>query len=86
MNAKHLTQDDLAEWRANPVTEWILAVLRKGYASNKAGLQAALWENGTCRPEDLARVKAQEQLIEDLTETSEEEWNGWADAFEHQRG
>ena len=84
-NEARLTQEELEEWRSNPVTEWLLAVLRKGCASNKAGLQAQLWADGKCDPETLGRVKAQEELIEDLMETGCEDWNGWSDAFEHQR-
>jgi hypothetical protein len=30
----------------------------------------------------LAKAKAQIELIEDLTETTQEEWNDWAAAFE----
>lgn len=78
---KRLTRDELEEWRSHPVTEWLLEVLRKGCQSNKAGLQAALWANGTCDPGDLGRVKAQEELIEDLMETGCEDWNQWMEAF-----
>jgi len=81
-DAKQLTQEELEEWRSHPVTERLLAILSKGYASNKASLQAQLWSDGRCDPETMGRVKASEQLIEDLTEATHEDWNGWAKAFE----
>ncbi len=84
-DAKRLTREELEEWRSHPVTEWLLSVLRKGSDLNRASLQARLWANGSCEPADLAKVKAQIELIEDLTETTEEEWNGWFDALEHER-
>lgn len=64
------------------MTEWLLDVLRKGCVSNKAALQAQLWADGKCDPGTLGRVKAQEELIEDLTEVSHDDWNDWAKAFE----
>lgn len=68
------------------MTEWLLEVLRKGCASNKAMLQGQLWASGKCDPEALGRVKAQEELIEDLMESTCEDWNGWSESFEQQRG
>jgi len=81
-----LTAEELEEWRSHPVTQWLLEVLRKGCASNRAMLEAELWAAGKCNPEALGRVKAQAELIEDLMESSEADWNGWADSFERQRG
>ena len=81
-----LTAEELSEWRSHPVTQWILAVLRKGYQSNRAMLEGELWASGKCDPETLGRVKAQAELIEDLTETDEDEWNGWQSSLEQQRG
>jgi hypothetical protein len=72
----------MQEWRSHPVTERLLEILRKGYASNKASLQAQLWAQGECDPATLGRVKAQEELLEDLMESTHEEWNDWAKAFE----
>lgn len=82
---KRLTRDELDEWRSHPVTEWLLAILRKGAASNRAALQSRLWADGNCDPEELGRVKAQTELIEDLTEATHDDWNGWASHFEQQR-
>jgi hypothetical protein len=45
-------------------------------------LQAQLWAEGGCDPATLGRVKAQEELLEDLMEATHEEWNDWAKAFE----
>ena len=81
-DARQLTQDELDEWRGHPVTEWLLAVLRKGYQANKASLQAQLWSEGQCDPGALGRTKAQAELIEDMTEATCEDWNEWAKAFE----
>lgn len=67
------------------MTEWLLAVLRKGAESNRTALLGELWATGKCDPEALGRAKAQSELIEDLTETTCEEWNGWASHFEHKR-
>lgn len=78
----NLTRDELDEWRTHPVTERLLEILRKGYQSNKASLQAQLWAEGGCDPATLGRVKAQEELLEDMTEATHEEWNDWAKAFE----
>jgi hypothetical protein len=41
-----------------------------------------LWADGKCEPEALGRVKAQEELIEDLTEADANEWNEWAEHFQ----
>lgn len=76
-----LTRDELDEWRSHPVTERLLEVLRKGTAANKAALQASLWAKGSCDPEALGRVKAAEELIEDLTEATCEDWNSWMASF-----
>ncbi len=82
---ERLTKDALDEWRSHPVTEWLLSVLRRGAELNRASLQARLWADGSCNPADLAKTKAQIELIEDLTETNEDEWNDWATALEHER-
>jgi len=80
-----LTREDLEEWRAHPVTERVLAILRLGAEVERKGLQSQLWAKGECDREMLGRVKAAEDLIEDLTETTCEEWNEWAEAFEQKR-
>lgn len=80
-----LKAEALEEWRAHPVTEWLLAVMRQGAATNKAGLQASLWASGECDQQALGRVKAQEELIEDLTDGTSDDWNSWAEHFKHQR-
>lgn len=84
-DAGKLTRDELDEWRSHPVTEWLLAVLRKGAAENKASLQSSLWETGSCNPETMGRVKAQGELIEDLEEATEDDWNEWADHYKQKR-
>lgn len=80
-----LTAEELEEWRSHPVTEKLLAILRKGTAANRRGLEAQLWASGSCSPEALGRVKASEELIEDLTDATNDEWEQWNEHFEHQR-
>jgi hypothetical protein len=84
-DAKKLQPEALEEWREHPVTRFLLDVLRKGEAANKARLQALLWQSGACDPQTLGKAKAAEELIEDLTEATSEEWNDWAEHFEQQR-
>lgn len=80
--SEKLTKDQIDEWRTHPVTERLLSILHRGYQSNKASLQAQLWAEGQCDPATLGRVKAQEELLEDLSEGTHDEWNEWERAFE----
>ena len=84
-DAKKLQPEALEEWRAHPVTEWLLSVLTKGAAMNRAALQAQLWDEGRCDPGALGRAKAQQELIDDLKEGTCDDWNSWASHFEQQR-
>lgn len=81
-HGSELTDEMLEEWRSHPVTQRLLAILRKGAAHNRKSLEAQLWQEGQCNPEHLGRCKAQAELIEDLTEGTPDEWNQWADEFE----
>ncbi len=76
-----LTADELEEWRSHPVTQKLLGILRKGAAANRNALQAQLWASGSCSPETMGRVKAAEELIEDLIEASAKEWEEWNEHF-----
>jgi hypothetical protein len=67
------------------VTEKLLAILRMGAAANRKDLMARLWADGKCEPEALGKVKAQEELIEDLMESTADDWNEWAGHFEQLR-
>ena len=78
---KELKQDDLDVWREHPVTRRLLAVLRAGSRSNSENLRAQLWAEGQCDRESLGRVKAAEDLIEDLEEATADEWNEWTEQF-----
>lgn len=81
-----MDNEALAEWRANPVTQAVLEVLRKGAEWNKQRLQAVQWAQGTCDPEALGRCKAQIELVEDLEEATADEWNDWVEHFRHSPG
>lgn len=52
---------------------------------NRAALEVQLWDDGNCDPGALGRVKAQQELIDDLKEGKADEWNDWAEHFERQR-
>ena len=80
-----LTPEALEEWRSNPTTEWVIAVLRKGAAANRKALERSLWDSGSCDEAALARVKCQIELIEDLTEATPEDFNDWASHFEEHK-
>jgi hypothetical protein len=80
-----LTPEALEEWKANPTTEFILSVLSKGAAVNRAALERTLWSDGKCDPEAMGRVKAQIELLEDLTDATVEEWNDWFRHFEEHK-
>ena len=82
---QNLTPEALEEWKANPTTEFILGVLKKGSAVNRAALERTLWSDGKCDPELMGRVKAQIELLEDLTDATPEEWNDWNEHFQQQR-
>jgi len=78
---KALSAEALAEWRGSPVTQFLLAVLSKGAAANSEALKDSLWRTGECDDEHRGRVKAQVELVEDLTEAEAEDWNDWAKHF-----
>lgn len=80
-----LQREALDEWRENPTTEWLLSVLRKGYEANRRALEANLWAEGQCDREAMGRCKAQEELIDDLMNATDEDFNGWAEHFEQKR-
>jgi len=83
--SEKLTADALDEWRDHPVTQKLLGILRKGAASNRKNLQDQLWASGTCDPETMGRVKASEELVEDLIEAEAKEWEEWNEHFEQKR-
>lgn len=84
-DARKLEPEALEEWRAHPVTQWLLAVLRKGASQNRKALEAQLWQDGQCNPEHLGRCKAQEELIDDIADGDVDDWNEWSRHFEQQR-
>lgn len=67
------------------MTEYLLSVLRRGEAYNRQALMSAAWDTGTIPPEAMGRCKAAADLIEDLTETTADEWNQWSEAFDQKR-
>ncbi len=81
-DAKRLSAESLEEWRANPVTEWLLSVLSKGASSNKHALLSEAWDTGEIDPVRHGRVQAQNEIVEDLKEATADEWNEWAERFE----
>ena len=60
----------------------LLGILAKGYASNKQQFLDGVFASGSVDNETLGRIKAQNELIEDLKNANEEEWNQWNDKFE----
>lgn len=78
-----LTAEQLEEWRSHPVTEWVFGLQRRMAQTHEEAVRQTLWNEGKCEPADLAKVKAEFELIEDLTESTHEDFNGWADAFEY---
>ena len=74
---KKLKQEALAEWREHPVTRRLLGTLRKLVEANKKELMERGFSQGGFDPDELALVKAQEQLVENFEETNAEEWNDY---------
>lgn len=46
-------RDDFARWRDDPVTKLVLKALRQAAAAQKAAWDAASWDGGRVRAEDL---------------------------------
>ena len=72
-----LTDDDLKDWRSNPVTEQVLAALRKVGEARKAECLTKYWLSGEADPRQLDRAKSYLSLCDDLTEATASDINGW---------
>lgn len=82
MPEEKLSQEALSEWRAHPVTGFVLSVLSKAAeAEKRATMQEAWARRAFASLEDIGRIEAALQLIEDIKEATAEDWNEWYEYF-----
>lgn len=79
-----LKEQDLADWRRNPVTEYVIAALRERVQQHEAALKAAYWA-GQARP-DAERIAAQllADVIEDIGGASLDDFRVFMESGEHE--
>lgn len=77
--------DSLEDWRAHPVTEAILQVLSMAAEANREAAFQSYWEGKPWKDKDVGQAHAQDELINDLKNTTAEEWNQWYEHFKGQR-
>ncbi len=74
-----MTDEQLTEWRAHPVTEWLLDGMSKHFEHTKEGFKEDFWNGVDISPHRIAVAKAYEQLLETLRDGTAEELAGFSD-------
>lgn len=73
MNLKNLTDEDLAAWRASPMTELLKACVERSLEVQKAVALDSYWAGNPWPPEQLAALKRSQAQFEDFFESSAED-------------
>ena len=70
-----LTQDDLDEWRANPVTEAMKCALRRSLDRTREQMTAAYWAGRAVSEAERLALLREEALWDDLFQSSADDLN-----------
>ena len=77
MKLEPLTQDELEEWAAHPITRRVIAALEATVDSRRTSIMEKLWHTGETDKWFLAKAVAYEQVIDGLKHARAEEVNDW---------
>lgn len=72
-----LDREDFEQWRANPVTEIVLAVFAKLGEQAKQKWIEESWGKGNVDPLVLADLRARSEVIEDFHDLKYEDMEEW---------
>lgn len=72
-----LTDDDLKEWRAHPITARVMEALRKVGEARKAQALEAYWHSGEANPRQVDRARVFLALCDDMMEATAGAVNEW---------
>ena len=61
-----MTDEDLEQWRGNPVTALLLGNLRRGAELRKFQMLESYWEGNQPDPEVMAQARAEFAILDDL--------------------
>lgn len=80
-----MTEDDLDEWRANPVTEAVFAAMAAYRRRAREHWLRASWEGGETSPELLADLRARAETVEQWTSITAEQIEAELKDGQHER-
>lgn len=77
MTLEHLTQEDLEEWAAHPVTKRVVAALEATVKARREAIMNDVWQHGEADKWLVAKAVAYEHVVVALKTSDAEEINVW---------